>query len=183
MPRLDDKFGKLECLGCKSSGNTSRARTECLVAQLVTTWWIVELRCRLSLLAFTCQRFSLTRGSGTVSCQERYEKMVGASGFEPPTSWSRTRRSSQAEPRPEINCAGTRRVTAAPMSITVRGLLLLFRLDGLQFEGQRYAVAGVVRTPLLHRRLKIAVLRGQLIIGAHRKFAKYELAVVLGREV
>jgi hypothetical protein len=27
--------------------------------------------------------------------------MVGASGFEPPTSWSRTRRSSQAEPRPE----------------------------------------------------------------------------------
>ena len=29
------------------------------------------------------------------------EKLVGASGFEPPTSWSRTRRSSQAEPRPE----------------------------------------------------------------------------------
>src|SRR5215831_11854207 len=28
--------------------------------------------------------------------------MVGASGFEPPTSWSRTRRSSQAEPRPEL---------------------------------------------------------------------------------
>ena len=28
-------------------------------------------------------------------------KLVGASGFEPPTSWSRTRRSSQAEPRPE----------------------------------------------------------------------------------
>src|SRR5262245_33557160 len=27
--------------------------------------------------------------------------MVGASGFEPPTSWSRTRRSSQAEPRPD----------------------------------------------------------------------------------
>ena len=27
--------------------------------------------------------------------------MVGASGFEPPASWSRTRRSSQAEPRPE----------------------------------------------------------------------------------
>ena len=26
--------------------------------------------------------------------------LVGASGFEPPTSWSRTRRSSQAEPRP-----------------------------------------------------------------------------------
>ncbi len=31
--------------------------------------------------------------------------MVGASGFEPPTSWSRTRRSSQAEPRPD--CHGT----------------------------------------------------------------------------
>ena len=29
--------------------------------------------------------------------------MVGASGFEPPTSWSRTRRSSQAEPRPDIS--------------------------------------------------------------------------------
>ena len=28
--------------------------------------------------------------------------LVGASGFEPPTSWSRTRRSSQAEPRPAI---------------------------------------------------------------------------------
>jgi hypothetical protein len=27
--------------------------------------------------------------------------LVGASGFEPPTSWSRTRRSSQAEPRPD----------------------------------------------------------------------------------
>jgi hypothetical protein len=30
------------------------------------------------------------------------KRMVGASGFEPPTSWSRTRRSSQAEPRPEF---------------------------------------------------------------------------------
>ena len=27
--------------------------------------------------------------------------LVGASGFEPPASWSRTRRSNQAEPRPE----------------------------------------------------------------------------------
>jgi hypothetical protein len=27
--------------------------------------------------------------------------LVGARGFEPPTSWSRTRRSSQAEPRPD----------------------------------------------------------------------------------
>ena len=39
--------------------------------------------------------------------------MVGASGFEPPTSWSRTRRSSQAEPRP----AGAARI-AASLSIT-----------------------------------------------------------------
>ena len=30
-----------------------------------------------------------------------FDFMVGASGFEPPTSWSRTRRSSQAEPRPD----------------------------------------------------------------------------------
>src|SRR5438094_2623255 len=29
------------------------------------------------------------------------KELVGASGFEPPASWSRTRRSSQAEPRPE----------------------------------------------------------------------------------
>ena len=29
------------------------------------------------------------------------KKLVGASGFEPPASWSRTRRSSQAEPRPD----------------------------------------------------------------------------------
>ena len=33
------------------------------------------------------------------------KRLVGASGFEPPTSWSRTRRSSQAEPRPDqIQC-------------------------------------------------------------------------------
>src|SRR5262250_131446 len=31
----------------------------------------------------------------------RVLEVVGASGFEPPTSWSRTRRSSQAEPRPD----------------------------------------------------------------------------------
>ena len=35
------------------------------------------------------------------SMQLQRVKLVGASGFEPPTSWSRTRRSSQAEPRPE----------------------------------------------------------------------------------
>jgi integrase len=35
----------------------------------------------------------------SIDCGGGY--LVGASGFEPPTSWSRTRRSSQAEPRPE----------------------------------------------------------------------------------
>src|SRR5467141_1039337 len=32
------------------------------------------------------------------------KRMVGASGFEPPTSWSRTRRASQAALRPELCC-------------------------------------------------------------------------------
>jgi hypothetical protein len=31
------------------------------------------------------------------------KRKVGARGFEPPASWSRTRRSSQAEPRPGEN--------------------------------------------------------------------------------
>jgi L-seryl-tRNA(Ser) seleniumtransferase len=35
------------------------------------------------------------------------KSLVGASGFEPPTSWSRTRRSSQAEPRPDAVNANT----------------------------------------------------------------------------
>jgi hypothetical protein len=34
-------------------------------------------------------------------------ELVGASGFEPPTSWSRTRRSSLAEPRPEKSATAT----------------------------------------------------------------------------
>jgi hypothetical protein len=38
------------------------------------------------------------RLSQTIDLKRR---MVGARGFEPPTSWSRTRRSSQAEPRPD----------------------------------------------------------------------------------
>ena len=52
--------------------------------------------------------------------------VVGASGFEPPTSWSRTRRSSQAEPRP-ADTAGT----AAFLSIASR-LLFGVRLNGDQ---------------------------------------------------
>src|SRR5258707_1609548 len=34
-------------------------------------------------------------------------RLVGARGFEPPTSWSRTTRSSQAEPRPDREGAAT----------------------------------------------------------------------------
>ena len=40
----------------------------------------------------------------------RVLEVVGASGFEPPTSWSRTRRSSQAEPRPD----GARKTPVSP---------------------------------------------------------------------
>ena len=32
-----------------------------------------------------------------------YTRKVGVTGFEPATSWSQTRRSSQAEPHPDIN--------------------------------------------------------------------------------
>jgi hypothetical protein len=45
------------------------------------------------------------------------KRMVGASGFEPPTSWSRTRRSSQAEPRPE-GYNGCRRKSCRNFRIT-----------------------------------------------------------------
>ena len=38
---------------------------------------------------------------GRFEVRKVLRELVGASGFEPPTSWSRTRRSSQAEPRPE----------------------------------------------------------------------------------
>ena len=31
-------------------------------------------------------------------------RMIGVTGFEPATSWSQTRRSSQAEPHPEKEC-------------------------------------------------------------------------------
>ena len=33
----------------------------------------------------------------------RSQRVVGATGFEPATSWSRTKRSSQAELRPEVS--------------------------------------------------------------------------------
>src|SRR5437667_3653085 len=41
-------------------------------------------------------------------------RKVGASGFEPPTSWSRTRRANRAALRPELLDAQTRRRTAQP---------------------------------------------------------------------
>src|SRR3954451_2688427 len=48
------------------------------------------------------------------------KKLVGARGFEPPTSWSRTRRSSQAEPRPVLHqfsniCRSVRRIIPAAL--------------------------------------------------------------------
>jgi hypothetical protein len=53
--------------------------------------------------------FRTRRSSDFCVTLERYtslilRRMVGASGFEPPASWSRTRRSSQAEPRPDEAC-------------------------------------------------------------------------------
>ena len=33
-----------------------------------------------------------------------YTRIIGVTGFEPATSWSQTRRSSQAEPHPDIQC-------------------------------------------------------------------------------
>ena len=46
--------------------------------------------------------------------------MVGASGFEPPTSWSRTRRASQAALRPEI-CWRDAWVVYAASALTATG--------------------------------------------------------------
>ena len=39
--------------------------------------------------------------------------MVGATGFEPATSWSRTKRSSQTEPRPDL---GKKRGQSSPIA-------------------------------------------------------------------
>ena len=53
--------------------------------------------------------------------------MVGASGFEPPTSWSRTRRSSQAEPRPDVfalKALQSKAMRKFKSSIASRSLLL-----------------------------------------------------------
>ena len=42
------------------------------------------------------------RGRGA-NRSKRLKRLVGASGFEPPASWTRTRRSNQAEPRPDFS--------------------------------------------------------------------------------
>ncbi len=43
-----------------------------------------------------CRQVNLIQGSSMIYVQ------IGATGFEPATSWSRTKRSSQAEPRPGV---------------------------------------------------------------------------------
>jgi hypothetical protein len=66
--------------------------------------------------------------------------MVGASGFEPPASWSRTRRSSQAEPRPESNFAADN---------SLRGIAC----DGngcLAIERERTVLAQVMACHMIH---------------------------------
>ena len=64
----------------------------------VVKWAVV--RCRQGRRRY---RFRLFSASWDICLTEVADskRLVGASGFEPPTSWSRTRRSSQAEPRPE----------------------------------------------------------------------------------
>jgi hypothetical protein len=63
--------------------------------------------------------------SGVYRCLQR---MVGARGFEPPASWSRTRRSSQAEPRPEVSSVerigGAAQAVEADSWRTTRGMWL-----------------------------------------------------------
>jgi hypothetical protein len=54
-------------------------------------WWIGDQRKRSSV--------AILRSDETEV--KDLEIMVGASGFEPPTSWSRTRRASQAALRPD----------------------------------------------------------------------------------
>ena len=56
------------------------------------------------------------------------KELVGASGFEPPTSWSRTRRSSQAEPRPERFTPNSKTVYSASFSTATSSLHLLNKI-------------------------------------------------------
>src|SRR5271156_6268606 len=65
----------------------------------------LEVIKRLSLEALTIYNFIYSGVDETPGVRgNSLKKLVGASGFEPPTSWSRTRRSSQAEPRPDRCC-------------------------------------------------------------------------------
>ena len=51
------------------------------------------------------RRHSIRREMKT-ECERNARKMVGANGFEPSTSWSRTRRASQAALRPDMQRTG-----------------------------------------------------------------------------
>src|SRR6478609_698174 len=81
-----------------------------------------------------------------------WKGMVGASGFEPPTSWSRTRRSSQAEPRPENTSVIYRRsshkrdtIESVPDALQLRDLPAVHEvLDRLSPSLARYPRALVV---------------------------------------
>jgi hypothetical protein len=82
-----------------------------VVLVLLAAWLILAVAVVLKgirqLWVRTCRRRLRHRKSLTTSAARRdCGEMVGASGFEPPTSWSRTRRSSQAEPRPDhLQCS------------------------------------------------------------------------------
>jgi hypothetical protein len=94
--------------------------------------------------------------------------LVGASGFEPPTSWSRTRRSSQAEPRPEV-CTCT----------SVASLARQLRFGGDELEVHDQVLACVVDTDLLYGRSDVTVLGQQFEIDVHGKIPEDVFAIVL----
>ena len=55
-----------------------------------------------------------------------YTRKVGVTGFEPATSWSQTRRSSQAEPHPDVLFFVTISVTHLVLYIPVTEMSTLF---------------------------------------------------------
>ena len=54
---------------------------------------------------------------------------IGVTGFEPATSWSQTRRSSQAEPHPGVVTQDILYSTVALMSTVFSNFLYIFRLN------------------------------------------------------
>jgi hypothetical protein len=69
-----------------------------LVAYLLV---LVLVRMFESRLGFSCRFPAAVSTRVEVLISVGAKEVVGANGFEPSTSWSRTRRSSQAEPRPD----------------------------------------------------------------------------------